>query len=131
MLTESRLCVVFRIISLLAHFEPSSMCRLHETGLIIAPLPAKKRLWDANDEAQWRVETMKDDRESVHFDTGLTAGGDLVGLERPGMPCGPVPQDCHGTPETAPLFKRAVSWEEWFSGTDGLGSLVMLASALA
>ncbi|KAK4442928.1 hypothetical protein QBC34DRAFT_443775 [Podospora aff. communis PSN243] len=129
--SRRRLCVVFRIVSLLAHFEPTSMCRLHETGLVIAPLPARKRLWDASDEAQWELEAMKDSRGSVPFDIGLTAGGHLVGLERPGIPCGPVPQEYHGSLESAPLFQRAVSWEEWCSGTDGLGSLVMLASALA
>ncbi|KAK0658097.1 hypothetical protein B0T16DRAFT_316695 [Cercophora newfieldiana] len=127
--SRRRLCVVFRVVSLLVHFEPTSLCQLHETGLIIAPLPARKRLWHAGDEMQWWAEkssTNTGDEEDV----GLTGSGELVGLQRRWISCRPTGPTFHHASDLTPLFKKTLNWEKWCSGMDELGGLIMLAATL-
>ncbi|OTB08787.1 hypothetical protein M426DRAFT_161624 [Hypoxylon sp. CI-4A] len=127
MLRESRrrLGVVYRVINKLTYWDPASMCDMPEEFLL-APLPAKKQLWEAGDEFAWKAENQKD--SGVQF--GLAADGEIVRLEEGRLSCsdawlsyessGPVAQPRH-----------AASWEDWCAGIDGFGGLVMLVASLA
>ena len=101
------------------------MCDLQETaGLILAPLPARKQLWEAGNAAAWKVEgdrTPGGDGSSF----GLAANGDLVNLEVGGRPF------CYRDTITGTRLSRSsANWAEWCSGMDGFGALVMLAASL-
>jgi hypothetical protein len=69
---------------MLAYFEPAAMCDL-PTDLILAPLPAKKQLWEAGDEFVWKAESERDPGAQIDF--GLAANGELVKLDEGQLYC--------------------------------------------
>lgn len=108
---------------MLIYFDPATMCNL-PSDLILAPLPAKKELWEAGDEWAWNSVSKKDPAARIDF--GLAKSGELIRLEN----------SCKGEllvhtaiTSTSPL-RTSASWEEWCSGMDGFGGLVMLAASL-
>ena len=111
---------------MLMYFEPASMCTL-QTVLVLAPLPAKKQLWEAGSEHVWKAESERESGAQTAF--ALTANGELVKLEER-QPCytGTVllykPSEAWTRPGTTS------PWEEWCSGMDGFGGLVMLTASL-
>lgn len=111
--------------NLLVYFDPAAMCDL-ASDFVIAPLPAKKGLWEANDELSWHVENRRFSKPQPPF--GLTKKGQVVKLT------GVEPHHMHYLPgyQTLNVSKAesAENWEEWCSGMDGLGGLVMLAASL-
>ncbi|RYP17998.1 hypothetical protein DL765_004217 [Monosporascus sp. GIB2] len=120
------LTLVYRVINMLIYFEPAAVCDL-PTELLLAPLPAKKALWEAADEFAWKAEGQWDPGAQIAF--GLAADGGLVKLDEGRLSCSDA-WLCHqsmdaGTPPWGPA-----SWEEWCAGMDGLGGLVMLAASL-
>ncbi|CRG89355.1 hypothetical protein PISL3812_06391 [Talaromyces islandicus] len=118
-----RVSVVFQTVNMLVYFEPAALCDQH-TNLIFAPLPAKKQLWEAGDKFSWKAEN---DREyGAHNYFGLATNGDLIKLDWGHTYCGDASL-LH-----QPLSnKTTANWEEWCSGMDGLGGLIMLAASLA
>ena len=118
-LNYHRLCVVYRVVSLLVYFEPAAMCDM-PTDLLIAPLPARKQLWEAADEFAWKAEIEKG---AEIF--GLAANGELVRIGQDQTHCSEVrlPGDTESSSNVSS------SWEEWCSGMDALGGLVMLAAS--
>lgn len=119
-----RLCVVYQVINLLVYVEPWPVCELHEAGLIIAPLPSKKQLWDARNEVLWRTQ-LEREPESANQSLALAANGELISVDQPNAACGGE------MVQGGLLSMTSASWEEWVSGVDGpLGGLVMLAAAL-
>lgn len=116
---HQRLGVVYRVINMLVYFEPSTMCQL-QTDLILAPLPAKKQLWEAGDENGWKTESERG--VGVPSSFGLAANGDLVKLEQSQSHCSDT--------VFLPVERKTANWEEWCSGMDGFGGLVMLAASL-
>jgi hypothetical protein len=101
---------------MLIYFEPAAMCELQK-DLILAPLPAKKQLWEARDEFVWKTEI------------ALAANGELVKMDEGQLYCG----DSMLLYQPLDHLKSSDSteyWEEWCSGMDGFGGLVMLASSL-
>ncbi|KAE8550234.1 hypothetical protein EYB25_006455 [Talaromyces marneffei] len=145
--SSRRLCIIYRVINMLIYFEPAGMCETHETGLVLAPLPAKKQLWEASDEIAWKMESDRDSKHGSLIDTtetfsastvfGLAANGELVRLD--------LEQGqyyCHNDgvllSKAQSFFNNASSsgskttanWEDWCAGMDGLGGLVMLAASL-
>ncbi|OGM48254.1 hypothetical protein ABOM_002092 [Aspergillus bombycis] len=117
-----RLCVIYRVVNMLVYFEPAAMCGL-QTDLIIAPLPAKKQLWEAGDELSWEAENGREPGIQTAF--GLASNGDLVKLGGG--------QLCYADEVLAyKSFTASGSgnWEEWCSGMDGFGGLIMLAASL-
>src|ERR1700760_203927 len=105
--------------NILLYFEPAAMCEL-QTDLVLAPLPAKKQLWEAVDEFAWRAQCERE--PGVLSDFGLAANGELVKLEE-GQSC------CHALFLYMSLDNEAPSngashWEEWCSGMDAMGGLV-------
>lgn len=111
---------------MLVYFEPAAVCRL-ESDLILAPLPAKKQLWEATDEFAWKETS---ERESaIQTTLGLATNGELVRLnDSSGSGSEVVQLQNYLSARTSP--RRVVNWEEWCSGMDGMGGLVMLAASL-
>lgn len=124
-----RLCVIYQVVNMLVDFQPAALCGLHGLDLLLAPLPSRKQLWEAGHEVGWKVEV---DRITEHANMafGLATNGDLVSFNESWLQNGilSIPED-GGQNGQIPL-KRNVEWEEWCSGMDGLGSLVMLAATL-
>jgi hypothetical protein len=109
---------------MLVFFEPSSMCDLPE-DLVIAPLPAKRQLWEAGDEFAWKVASQRE--PGINSVLGLAAIGDIVRIDDAQLSCGDAwlgDRSLGGTPHAT------ASWEEWCSGMDAFGGLVMLAASL-
>lgn len=72
--------------------------------------------------------TMEMEREPwARTDFGLSASGELVKLDDGQQYCGDavLPYDVQGAP-----LRTTANWEEWCSGMDGLGGLVMLTASL-
>ena len=79
---------------------------------LLNPLPAKKVLWEAKNEKQWRHEYDEcRGQPGVHR---LTNKGDIIGLHQ-----GP-----YG------LETCDVGWQEWYATQDGSGILIYLASQI-
>lgn len=118
--------MVFQVVNLLVYFEPAAMCD-HPTDLLIAPLPAKKHLWEASDEFVWKVE--KESESGVQTAFGLAANGDLVTMDNGQRNCHDALLDHQAMgPRTAP--RTTADWANWCSGMDSFGGLVMLAASL-
>jgi hypothetical protein len=125
-LTEQRLGIVYRVVNMLVYFDPMAMCDL-PSDLILAPLPAKKQLWEAGDEFVWKAAGQREMGAKAAF--GLATHGGLVKLNDRELSCSDawLPYKCL---ETRGQPRSTASWEEWCSGIDGFGGLVMLAASL-
>ena len=103
------------------------MCDMHSDDLILAPLPGKKQLWEAADELEWKAASGSGPKFQTSF--GLAVNGELVKLDEDQIYCRDtvLPQEPldAGTPS-----RSTANWEEWCSGMDGFGGLVMLAASL-
>lgn len=111
---------------MLIYFEPAARCNL-QPDLILAPLPAKKQLWEAGDEFVWKAESEREPGVQTPF--ALAADGELVKLDEGQVYCGDAVLLYKSLDDRTP--SRSTShWEEWCSGMDGFGGLVMLAASL-
>ena len=102
------------------------MCNM-PNDLVLAPLPAKKQLWEAADEFAWQRESHRD--PGIHTSFGLAVDGELVKLDDGRLSC----RDewvAEQTLSASSSSRSVVGWEEWCSGADGFGGLVMLAASL-
>ncbi|UKZ65756.1 uncharacterized protein TrAtP1_006949 [Trichoderma atroviride] len=124
--SRRRLGIVYRVVNMLVYFEPMAMCDL-PSDLILAPLPAKKQLWEAGDEFVWKAAGQRGMGDKGAF--GLATHGGLVKLDDRELSCSDawLPYKCL---ETRGQSRSTASWEEWCSGIDGFGGLVMLAASL-
>ncbi|CAG9992929.1 unnamed protein product [Clonostachys byssicola] len=123
---NQRLAVVYRVVNMLIYFEPAAMCDMpHE--FILAPLPAKKQLWEASDEFTWKAESQREPGVQVSF--GLASDGEVVQLGDDRLSCSDAWLS-HRPSDGRPTSRSNARWEEWCSGIDGFGSLVMLAASL-
>lgn len=105
------------------------MCTLHPS-LILAPLPAKKQLWEAPDPSSWTLEN----------ENGMNGKGFALAKSGELLELGDGPEGCHGVSlrygysegvvEVGREGEGGKRWEEWCSGMDGFGGLVMLAASL-
>jgi hypothetical protein len=101
--------------------EPAGACVLLD-GFLLAPLPARKQLWD---EAQWLVGMSNDVRGDAVY--GIKPGGQMAKLDTYGT----VLPDIGDIGIKEPTESESnQNWQEWCSGIDGLGALVMLAASL-
>jgi hypothetical protein len=112
---------------MLIYFEPAAMCDL-PTDLILAPLPANRQLWEAGDQFAWKTESQKEPGIQVSF--GLAADGEMVRLDEGRLSCTDAWLSHESLDASRASSKSAASWEEWCSGMDGFGGLVMLAASL-
>jgi hypothetical protein len=111
---------------MLIQFGPATLCNLQK-DLLLAPLPASKQLWEAGDEYVWKAERERGPRTQISF--GLTASGELVELE-PNQIYGRDDVLLYRSLDGKSPSRSAAHWEEWCSGMDGFGSIVMLAASL-
>lgn len=124
--SRRRLSVICRVVNMLVYFEPAAMCDL-PTHLILAPLPARKQLWEAGNESAWRAES---DREpGVETAFGLAADGELVKLDDGHLYSNHAVL-IQKSSDARALPKSTKGWEEWCSGMDGFGGLVMLTASM-
>ncbi|KAJ5857159.1 hypothetical protein N7455_008053 [Penicillium solitum] len=121
--SRRRLSVVYKVFNMLFYFEPATMCDL-PTDLVLAPLPAKKHLWEAGNEAVWKSESQREGEVQTEF--GLAGSGDLVKL---GENHGGTTL-VHTSITASNPARSTASWEEWCEGMDGFGGLVMLAASM-
>ncbi|XWX01959.1 hypothetical protein V2A60_009991 [Cordyceps javanica] len=117
--SKRRLCVLFQIINMLVLFEPADMCTAHG-DIILAPLPTQKQLWEAPDHYAWKRDCEMEPGDHLEF--GLTKKGQLVKLGGGAT----IPDLGHSMAVSTDVF----NWNEWCSGMDGIGNLVMLAGSL-
>ncbi|KAH7323643.1 hypothetical protein BKA65DRAFT_72282 [Rhexocercosporidium sp. MPI-PUGE-AT-0058] len=125
--SRRRLSVVYRVLNMLIYFEPSGICEL-QADLIIAPLPAKKQLWEAPTSQAWHSETTDGAQEQTEF--GLAADGELVKLQDGQRYCGDATLLYEALGSCRRSSGGTRGWEEWCLGMDGFGGLVMLAASL-
>jgi hypothetical protein len=118
-----RLSVIFKVLNMLFYFDPAAKCNL-PTDLILAPLPAKKQLWEAGNEAMWESERQREGGTQIQF--GLAGSGDLVKLGENNSRAVMV----HTSITAKSPARTSARWEEWCEGMDGLGGLVMLTASL-
>jgi hypothetical protein len=111
---------------MLVYFEPAAMCDL-QTDLVLAPLPAKKQLWEAGDEFLWKAESEREPGVQTAF--GLAANGELVNLDEGQLYCSDAVL-LHKSLDARIPSRSTANWEEWCSGMDGFGGLVMLTASL-
>lgn len=111
---------------MLVYFEPAAMCDL-QTDLILAPLPAKKQLWEAGDEFVWKAESEREPGAPIDF--ALAANGELVKLDEGQLSCSDAVL-VYKSSDAGTSSTSTGNWEEWCSGMDGFGGLVMLAASL-
>ncbi|ORY12875.1 hypothetical protein BCR34DRAFT_286370 [Clohesyomyces aquaticus] len=109
--SRRRVVTVARIMNLAINLDHAISCEPLD-GFCLAPLPAKKTLWEAADAKHWRAE----------FDTTLHAR-EIFGLSK----LGKVLKLQQSRDQ---IIATPVEWEEWYATADGFGPVVMLASSL-
>ncbi|KAF2497815.1 hypothetical protein BU16DRAFT_559543 [Lophium mytilinum] len=109
--SRRRFIIIARILNLLVDMGHSLTCS-SLPGFILVPLPSKKVLWEAPNEEVWQKEFETTLRAREIF--GVTTEGRLVRLVQ----------------EMNRITATNAEWEEWYAGSDGFGSLVMLAASL-
>lgn len=120
--------MLFRIISMLVSFEPAAACTsVMQPGISIAPLPARKQLWEARTETEWNDLCVRERGRRTDF--GMTVNGELVSIDVQQPDLLPIP-NIESDLEPGGLQSSNDNWEEWCAGMDGFGSLVMLAASL-
>ena len=98
-----------------------------QPDLILAPLPAKKQLWEASSDVMWKAEIERE--AGLQTDFGLAANGELVKINEGQLYCGDAVL-LYNSLDTRSQSRSTEHWEEWCSGMDGFGGLVMLAASL-
>jgi hypothetical protein len=111
---------------MLIYFEPAARCD-QDTDFILAPLPTKKQVWEASNELAWKAECEKEPAGETIF--GLASNGELVKMAEGLQYSSNVMMLRNLFSHRTPLMSSN-NWEEWCSGMDGLGGLVMLAASL-
>ena len=101
------------------------MCDMRN-DLLVAPLPARKQLWEATDAVAWQER-----RPDLQSTFGLASNGELIELDEFQLHSSaasmPLPLAKGGS--AADTSSNSHNWEEWCSGMDGFGALVMLAAS--
>jgi hypothetical protein len=121
--SRRRLSIVFRIINMLVCMSPATTC-IDQPGLILAPLPARKQLWEAASEEQWLNELHR--VPCIKSGYGLANSGDLIELDEYQIKSLNTPR----LEDLCTSTKSSENWDEWCAGMDGFGALIMLAASL-
>ena len=121
--SRRRLALVYQILKMLYSLDPATSCT-DPDGFLLAPLPARKQLWEASDAESWMVEKSRDGPVSSVF--GVLTGGQMVKLQEQQI----IMPDEVGFPSRTEE-ESARHWQEWCAGMDGLGALVTLATSLS
>jgi len=133
--THYRLAVIYRILNKLVFFGPAAMCDM-PTEFVIAPLPAKRQLWDAKDAEEWQMQWQNEQRQETSF--ALAVDSEIVKLDQRRLSCRDawlpyLRLDDDATLQTSKsrASRSAACWAEWCSGMDSMGGLIMLTASMA
>lgn len=110
---------------MLVYFDPASMCNLRH-DLVMAPLPARRQLWEANSSLTWQSEV--DSKRGMEATFGLANDGELVHVNESQLHSN-APMSVSTGLENQTSGGNSGNWEEWCSGMDSFGGLVMLAAS--
>ncbi len=91
--------------------------------VVLAPLPAQKLLWEASDEYAWKLKGETETEAQREF--GLARNGRLIRMDEDAVSGKPG-----GVWDAVATSNSTAKWNEWCSGMDGIGGLVMLAASL-
>lgn len=103
-----RLAVVYHVVNMLIYFEPAAMCDM-PTDLILAPLPARRQLWEAGDGFSWKAEGQGEFGVQVSY--GLATDGELVKLDEGRLSCSDAWLS-YQSPDARTPSRCTASWEE-------------------
>jgi hypothetical protein len=102
---------------------------------VIAPLPARRQLWEAAHAQEWQSRSQREPRGQVSY--ALAARGEMVKLDQGRLSCrdawlpyAPSSGEESSPDRTSSLSRSGGWWAEWCSGMDSMGSLVMLAASM-
>jgi hypothetical protein len=129
-----RLAVIYRILNKLIFFGPAAMCDM-PSEFVIAPLPARRQLWEAAHAQEWQVQKQREPLAQVSY--ALAADGEIVKLDQGRLSCRdawlPYAQSSEkSSPNRASSLAGSGGWwAEWCSGMDSMGGLIMLAASMA
>ena len=121
-----RLCVVYQVLGMLVQFEPAAMC--DGADVVLGPLPSRKQLWEASDAKAWIMESEREP-PGLQPTFGLAANGDLVRMDEGQLHPADAVLHLRSYDQTTSSW-AAANWEDWCSGMDAFGGLIMLAAAL-
>lgn len=107
-------------------YQPVALCDL-KPELILAPLPAKKHLWETGDAMAWKAEIEREPEAQTDF--ALAANGELVKLAEDQLYCGTAAAPSKSL-DARTSSTGIENWQEWCLGMDGFGALVMLTASL-
>jgi hypothetical protein len=124
--SRRRWYVVFKCLGMLFTNDGSDGCPLFD-NYAMAPLPAKKTLWDARDEHDWHMEKSKGNDDVVF---GLKVSGRMAKLGTFGSVQESRMEVVLAQPREPTEDESEENWKEWCSGMDNLGALIMLAATL-
>ncbi|SMR45528.1 unnamed protein product [Zymoseptoria tritici ST99CH_3D1] len=126
--SRRRLGTVYRIINMLVHFMPAGFCTL-PMDLMLAPLPARRQLWEAPENRSWEAETKTAMGHGHAY--AMATNGDLVKLSDDSILLDHTDliDQCEALGgKTYP--RGAATWDEWLANTDAFGGLIMLAASM-
>jgi len=133
--THDRLAVIYRVLNKLVFFDPAAMCDM-PTEFVVAPLPARRQLWEARDAEEWQRQRQNELREEASF--ALAVDGEIVKLDQRRLSCRDawlpyIPSNDEITSQihTSRASRSAACWTEWCSGMDSMGGLIMLTASMA
>nr|BAZ95827.1 transcription factor, DNA binding domain cpaE [Curvularia pallescens] len=133
--SRRRLAVIYRILNKLIFFSPAAMCDM-PSEFVIAPLPAKRQLWEAKNAEEWKLQSQKEIREQVSY--ALAVDGKIVRLNQRRLSCRdawlpytPSNEETASRDQEVGNSSSATWWAEWCSGMDSMGGLIMLAASMA
>jgi hypothetical protein len=111
------------------------MCDM-PSEFVIAPLPARRGLWEAAHAQEWQLQSQREPHGQVSY--ALAADGGIVKLDECRLSCRDawlpyVPaSEKKSSPDLAStLDRKGRWWAEWCSGMDSMGGLIMLAASMA
>lgn len=122
--SRRRLALVYQILKMLYSLDPATACT-DPDGFLLAPLPAKKQLWEAPDAQNWMAETTRNEGHPIVF--GVLTSGQMVKMQEQQIV---MPGEVGATSGVGEE-ESARNWQEWCAGMDGLGALVTLATSLS
>jgi hypothetical protein len=110
------------------------MCDM-PSEFVIAPLPARRQLWEAAHAQEWQSQSQREPRGQVSY--ALAACGEMVKLDQGRLSCrdawlpyAPSSEEESSPDRASTLSRSGGRWAEWCSGMDSMGSLVMLAASM-
>lgn len=104
--------------------DPAAACTLLD-GFLISPLPSHKQLWEARDETEWAARKGLGSHSETTY--GIRPGGRMGKLQTNSVILSTISELSWEQPTES---ESNIHWQEWSSGMDGLGALIMLAASL-